>query len=1540
MGRLRHPRRANELEFALTEVIKPNGNRIVYSYDTNKRLIKIATFNASREQCLSWAQFSYCREEGDEVSTVTTSDRQRVDYHYETQRGVAARPRRQLILIGVSINGIEAQQYVHYQHRIIEHRQLDGGYLRTQYFHDGRSAIRHRRAAAYQVAEQWAPVGEKGEERLVARLEYAGKHDGDSYTDAWDANGHRTRFHYSELGKIHRIEAFEQGVKRRSFEQLEWNGANLGGRCVCDGQGRKLLNSAFLYDERHNVIQEVESGAVTGHTSISPELFTKVFTYSSDGFNNLLTEAYDRTLIICTYWEGTDLLKTKSTYEGEQLRLEEHYEYDGNASLARYTRRDGYRTYLKKITARDQQPGFGLPEWIEEFVLDGTSEVLQRREHLHYSDRHEVIRCDIYDGEALLRYSLHFEYDALGRVIQSADAEGQVVLASYDGAGHLVERITPTTHTRIHHDLAGRPAQTAITDTVGGCQTTTNFYDPAGHLVGSADPYGNVTRFSVNRDGKPLRTTYPAVEIEGRWKNATREATYDAWGNLTSSKDENGNVTRFTYNGRNQPIGIEYADGGHETFRYSLKGEVESHTDLSGLTTHYIRDYRGRPIIVRLLDSEGRCLKETTHAYEGDCLAETCHPDGTVTTYTYNACGQLVEENFEGRRVRYTYDALKRPIEKQLCDETSGTTFRYHYDLLDRLVREEIYADRLLSWKRWEYDFDGHVVSEATERGSTQTRFGIHGPLSIVNPEGHETTISYGLFPREERRIDPLGLCTLSSFNARGAITSIKKISASGADLASSHYHYDLGMRKIAEVHLPTRDGQSPYRLRWGYDPRGRPVRLTEGRDGQQRTTRYSYDEAGRLTSTIKPSGTTINRTYDALSRLSTLSGADFADTFRYDLADRLLSVESERGVTTRIYNTRGDLVSETLETGWTLSYSHGEQGEITEVSLPDDSTLSYLYQGPHITRFERQGVAIDYQYSLDGRLARIHSPLESTSLTYDHNGRVTAIENELFAQQITYDPVGNVTLVATQAPLSTTTAAYAYDPLYQLTHESGQTSYTYDSLNNRLTKDDNSYLYDPFNQLTQAGEISFSYDPDGLTTKIGSQYHTYDSRGRLTSIEQENWRVEYAYDPFHRRLTETRYTRCPGGWQPTSLDHFLYIDQQEIGALNEEGEVSALRAPGPGLKGSLLGIALLELRGEPFLPTPDFRGSVALIRSQDGVGEVYHYDAFGNHAPSAFQNPYRFLGKRVDDQTGHIFFGRRYYLPRFGRWLTPDPRGYEDGPNLYAYCHNCPLTLIDLLGLLSEDKDHKQAAVSLLATAQKWRDRPNPYNATAANFDKAVIPYFVLQGESTVLDLGLPKLPNGTSIHYQNGINTTRGQAMDNMRYLSKICGGHNVICEYNPTQGGVSDVRRVMVEMFFGVATKAVEVTVNSLRADWNQSKKIGGMLDFSHSAGTTVQRNALMLMTTEERERIYPVCLSPSSYIRRELNSHAVHYASKRDIVPHLDRRGKAMCRETTTWLDPVPGGGLPDHELQSPTLEDPIERSYQGFMKRHGWMGPVE
>ena len=56
--------------------------------------------------------------------------------------------------------------------------------------------------------------------------------------------------------------------------------------------------------------------------------------------------------------------------------------------------------------------------------------------------------------------------------------------------------------------------------------------------------------------------------------------------------------------------------------------------------------------------------------------------------------------------------------------------------------------------------------------------------------------------------------------------------------------------------------------------------------------------------------------------------------------------------------------------------------------------------------------------------------------------------------------------------------------------------------------------------------------------------------------------------------------------------------------------------------------------------------------------------------------------GQYYDQETGLHYNYHRYYDPKSGRYLTPDPIGLAGGINLYAYAYNNPVNLIDPFGL------------------------------------------------------------------------------------------------------------------------------------------------------------------------------------------------------------------------------------------------------------------
>jgi RHS repeat-associated protein len=65
----------------------------------------------------------------------------------------------------------------------------------------------------------------------------------------------------------------------------------------------------------------------------------------------------------------------------------------------------------------------------------------------------------------------------------------------------------------------------------------------------------------------------------------------------------------------------------------------------------------------------------------------------------------------------------------------------------------------------------------------------------------------------------------------------------------------------------------------------------------------------------------------------------------------------------------------------------------------------------------------------------------------------------------------------------------------------------------------------------------------------------------------------------------------------------------------------------------------------------------------------------------------HRYTGQECDEESGLYYFGARYYAPWLARWLSPDPGGPQDGPNLYQAFRSSPVVYVDRDGRQTDDE-------------------------------------------------------------------------------------------------------------------------------------------------------------------------------------------------------------------------------------------------------------
>ena len=121
----------------------------------------------------------------------------------------------------------------------------------------------------------------------------------------------------------------------------------------------------------------------------------------------------------------------------------------------------------------------------------------------------------------------------------------------------------------------------------------------------------------------------------------------------------------------------------------------------------------------------------------------------------------------------------------------------------------------------------------------------------------------------------------------------------------------------------------------------------------------------------------------------------------------------------------------------------------------------------------------------------------------------------------------------------------------------------------------------------------------------------------------------------------------------------------------------------GPGAAGSLL------------KPGPRGLGLPLVVPAPGVIVASYDYDPFGRligkSGPAADACPFRFSTKYLDEETGLLYYGHRFFDSRSCQWLTRDPLGEQGGLNLTAFCANDPVNQVDPLGLRGAENDYRR---------------------------------------------------------------------------------------------------------------------------------------------------------------------------------------------------------------------------------------------------------
>ena len=528
-----------------------------------------------------------------------------------------------------------------------------------------------------------------------------------------------------------------------------------------------------------------------------------------------------------------------------------------------------------------------------------------------------------------------------------------------------------------------------------------------------------------------------------------------------------------------------------------------------------------------------------------------------------------------------------------------------------------------------------------TDAVSQTTTFGytLGNLTSITSPLGHVQTRFVDGGGRVLRVTDPGGALTRFACNAFSQVTTI--VDPINGE-TSFTYDGNGNLLTLTDARNKT--------TTWTYNNMDRVATRT---DPLTRSESFTYDKLGNLTSWTDRKNQVTTSQYDALNR-QTFSGFDttgapptYASTVAttYDAGDRATAiVDSVAGTIARTYDLRDRLTEEVTPEG-TLAYTYDDAGRRASMTVAGQTAVSYTFDNAdRVTGMTRGTASVSLAYDAADRRTSLTLPNGIVvEYAYDEDSRLTGL---------TYK----------QGTTTIGTLTYGYDANGQRTSVGG--TYARTNLPAALT----SATYDDANQIATFGGATFTYDENGNLTSDGVRSYTWNARHQLASLTGPV-NGAFAYDAVGRRRSKTI-----GG----TTTQFLYDGLNPVQEL-AGGTPAANLLTGLGIDEYFTRTDALGVRN--YL-TDALGSSVALTDGSGTIQTEFTYEPFGATTTSgaATGNAFGFTGREADG-TGLYYYRARYYHPSAQRFVSEDPLGFKDGPNLFAYVANSPADYADPLG-------------------------------------------------------------------------------------------------------------------------------------------------------------------------------------------------------------------------------------------------------------------
>lgn len=577
------------------------------------------------------------------------------------------------------------------------------------------------------------------------------------------------------------------------------------------------------------------------------------------------------------------------------------------------------------------------------------------------------------------------EYDNRGLPTRITDRNGTVTTLSYNPAGLEVSRTeavgtnaerTITTEWNLAlrrpltvteagrriswaYDTLGRVSAITVTDTTTGANRTTTYqYHPTNNGVpgqlasidGPRTDVQDITRFRYNTQGNRTQLTNALGHI-------TTLTNHDAYGRPTTVTDPNGLATTLSYDPEGRIVEVT-AGQRRTTLNYDAVGNLITITRPTGAELHY--EYDAAQRLIAIADEAGDRLEYTLDAAGNRTEQRISDASGTIAiehSQAFDQLGRLIRSvGAQGQTTQYQYDSNDNLT--QHIDPAGQGTSR-SFDALDRVIRQ---TDALGGNTALAYDNRDRLTQVIDPNGHTTyyTYNGFGDRTVVDSPDAGTDTYTYNTAGQIIRATDARGQTTAYTRDSLGRITQ-----STYGDGSSALYTWDQGENATGRL---SRINETSGTTEWRYNRYGDITERTQTADSITLTTTHEYDQAGRHTAMVYPSGTRV--------------------TYRHT-ADKItaLAVNGEPVLENIDYQPLGPVNSWTWGDGDAHARTYDRDGRLIAHSMPEDLRVLTYSVDSQITGISGPNTLEVYDYDALDRLTHSDSGNEQISFTYDANG-------------------------------------------------------------------------------------------------------------------------------------------------------------------------------------------------------------------------------------------------------------------------------------------------------------------------------------------------------------------------------------------------------------------------------------------------------------------------------------------------------------------------------------------------------------------------